>query len=219
MPKNKIRILLADDHPVVREGIRSCLAKHAHLEIVGEAENGWEAVAKAKALLPDLVLLDINMPALNGLQAAAVLRQELPQTKILILTVFNEKEYVLQVARSGAHGYVLKETSPQELVRAIETVYRGTAYFSSEVTQFVLDDYVTKAGQIAPPKPSDLSAREVEVLALIAEGHRNKTIADLLSVSVRTVETHRESIMRKLNLHTVAGLTKYAVAHRIIALD
>jgi len=215
--KRKIRLLLVDDHPLVREGIRSCLHPHKQLEIVGEAADGREALAKAKELNPDIVLMDINLPRTNGLEATRLLRREAPQTRVLILTVHNNKEYVLQIVRAGARGYVLKDTSPGELVQAIEQVNRGEAFFSADVARFVLNDYVTTSGRRKSGE-EELSDREREVLALIAEGYSNKSIASKLGLSVRTVETHRARIMRKLNTHSTAGLTKFAISQGMASL-
>ena len=215
--KRKIRLLLVDDHPLVREGIRSCLHPHKQLEIVGEAADGREALIKAKELNPDIVLMDINLPRTNGLEATHLLRQEAPQTKVLILTVHNNKEYVLQIVQAGARGYVLKDTSPEELVQAIEQVNRGEAFFSPDVAHFVLNDYVTSSGRRKSGE-EELSDREREVLALIAEGYSNKSIASNLGLSVRTVETHRARIMRKLNIHSTAGLTKFAISQGMASL-
>ena len=215
--KRKIRLLLVDDHPLVREGIRSCLHPHKQLEIVGEAADGREALVKAKELNPDIVLMDINLPRTNGLEATRLLRREAPQTRVLILTVHNNKEYVLQIVQAGARGYVLKDTSPGELVQAIEQVNRGEAFFSADVARFVLNDYVTTSGRRKSGE-EELSDREREVLALIAEGYSNKSIASNLGLSVRTVETHRARIMRKLNIHSTAGLTKFAISQGMASL-
>ena len=218
--KKKIRVLLADDHPVVREGLRSCLAAHRHLVIVGEASNGEQAVALTKKLAPDIVLMDINMPRLNGLEATKLLRQAAPQTRVLILTVHNKRQFVLQIVNCGAHGYLLKEASPAELVRAIETVARGEAYFSSDAARFLLDGKVAVTGR---PKSAAvtgmLTPREREVLTGIGSGRANKEIAAQLGVTVRTVETHRENVMSKLNIHTVAGLTRHAIAKGLVDLE
>jgi two-component system nitrate/nitrite response regulator NarL len=214
-----IRLLLADDHPVVREGIRSCLSAHAHLEIVGESSDGPETVRLAGRLQPDLVLLDINMPGMSGLEITEQLKSEQPEIKVLVLTVHNRKEYVLQIVRAGAMGYILKDASPQELVRAIELVHTGETYFSAEVARFVLNEFVARGGKPELEGSSELSAREQEVLIKIAEGCSNKQTADQLGVSVRTVETHRERIMRKLEINSVAGLTKFAISKGLIQLE
>ncbi len=220
MNRKKIRILLADDHPMVREGIRSSLSAHSRFEIVGEAGDGAEAVRMTKKLAPDIVLMDINMPRGNGLEATEKLSREAPKAKVLILTMHNKKEYVLQMVRCGARGYVLKDASPQELVRAIETVDGGEAFFSEGIAQVALTDYVDSARVKKPAtKEERLSARERQVLALIAQGFSNKEIASRLGISVRTVETHRERTMGKLDIRTVAGLTKFAIANKLIELD
>jgi two-component system nitrate/nitrite response regulator NarL len=214
--KSHIKLLLVDDHPVVRRGIASCLARQENLVIVGEAADGVEAVRKAKELLPDIVLMDIDMPQMNGLAVTEVLRKELPTVKVLILSMHSNTEYVLRIIQSGARGYVLKEASPEELIRAIETVNRGEAFFSPDVARVALNQFVRGSGD--GPESSRLTSREREVLIQIAEGLSNKEIACRLGVGVRTVETHRERIMRKLNIHSVAGLTKFAVAKGYISL-
>ncbi len=212
--KGHIKILVADDHPVVRRGISSCLARQEHLEIVGEAADGYEAMRKARELVPDIVLMDIHMPQMNGLAVTELLRKEQPQTKVLILSMHSDADYVLRIIQSGAQGYVLKVAPPEELVRAIETVSAGETYFSSDVARIALNQFVRGGGE--PPGAAQLTNREREVLVHIAEGRSNKEIACQLGVGVRTVETHRERIMRKLDIHTVAGLTKFAVAKGLV---
>lgn len=211
----KIRLLLVDDHPIVREGIRSCLSRYEDLVVVGEAANGFEAVALSKTLSPDVVLMDINMPGLGGLETTGRLQQEVPETKVLVLTAHESKEYILQIVQSGARGYVLKDAPPDELLRAIRTIQTGNSFFSPRVATYLLNDYVDKSNKPKAPSFPPLSRREREVLALLADGLSNKEIARALRVGVRTVETHRERIMRKLEIHSVAGLTKYAIANRI----
>jgi two-component system nitrate/nitrite response regulator NarL len=214
--KKRIRILLVDDHPVVRQGIRLCLSRRANLQIVGEAADGREAVAKAKELAPDLVLMDIDMPHMNGLAATEALHKELPEVKVLILSMHGNTEYVMRILDSGAHGYVLKEASTDELVKAIETVNAGEAFFSPEVARIALNQLV-QGNNVGFPL-NQFTDRERDVLIAIAEGLSNKEIASRLDVGVRTVETHRERIMDKLNLHSVAGLTKFAIANGLIIL-
>jgi two-component system, NarL family, nitrate/nitrite response regulator NarL len=214
--KNRIRILLADDHPVVRGGIGVCLARQPGVEIVGEAGDGREALRKTRELLPDMVLLDIDMPHMSGLAVAEVLRKELPQIKILILSMHQQPEYVLRILQSGAHGYVLKESPVEQLVKAIETVNAGEAFFNPEIARVALNQFVNGNGQ--GPDLRKLTPREREVLAHIAEGCSNKEIATSLAVGVRTVETHRERIMRKLDIHSIAGLTRFALAKGMITL-
>jgi two-component system, NarL family, nitrate/nitrite response regulator NarL len=215
--KKRIKILLADDHPVVRKGIRSCLASQEHLEVVGEAGDGQEALSLARRLTPDLVLMDLDMPQMSGLAVTEALAKELPQTKVLILSMHDHTDYVARILQSGARGYVLKEASAEELIKAIETVTAGESFFSPEFARSALNQFVQ--GHEEGPQSSLLTDREREVLIQIAEGLSNKEIAAELNVGVRTVETHRERIMRKLNIHSVAGLTKFAIAKGLITLE
>lgn len=214
----RIRILLVDDHPVVREGIKTLFSQHEGIEVVGEAGNGEEALDKVRELSPDVVLMDISMPLMNGIDATVVLRRECPDAKILILTMHDDKEYVLQITRSGAHGYVLKDSPPDELVRAVRTVAEGQVYFSPQASQAIVNDYVKASGEAERMEMPALSKRETEVLSLVAEGLSNKEIAAKLFLSARTVETHRERIMAKLGIKSVAGLTKYAISKGIVKL-
>lgn len=215
--KEKIRVLVADDHPVVRKGLQSCLSRVDRLRLVGEAADGDEALRKAMELVPDVVLLDISMPRRNGLAVTQVLRKEAPKVKVLILSVHNNKEYIFRIIQAGAHGYVSKEASPEELLHAIECVYSGETFFSPEIAQAALSQLVTNGGKAEPF--SQLTSREREVLVLIAEGQSNKEIASRLGIGVRTIETHRERIMRRLDIHSVAGLTKFAIANGLIPLE
>jgi two-component system nitrate/nitrite response regulator NarL len=171
----------------------------------------------ARELSPDVVLMDINMPGMNGLAVTEVLRKELPVMKVLILSVHSNKEYIFRVIQAGAHGYVSKEAPPEELVSAIESVYGGEPHFSEDIARAALSEFVTTGGRKEPF--AQLTIREREVLVLIAEGQSNKEIADRLNIGVRTIETHRERIMRRLNIHSVAGLTKYAIANGLISLE
>jgi two-component system, NarL family, nitrate/nitrite response regulator NarL len=215
--KKKIKVLIVDDHPVVRKGLYSCLANRDNLKIVGEASDGADALAKVKELAPDIVLMDIQMPGMDGLAVTEALRKQAPQVKVLVLSMQGARDSVLRIIKAGARGYVLKDAPPDELVRAIETVYGGEAFFSKPVAQIALNQYVTDADENKPI--AKLSDREREVLSLIAEGKSNKEIAVLLGIGVRTTETHRERIMRKLDIHSVAGLTKFAVANGMVSLD
>ena len=217
--KNKIKLLLADDHPVVRKGISSCLAQHSHLEIAGEAADGQEAVAKARELLPDIVLMDINMPYLDGMAVAELLHKEVPRTKIIILSMHLNRDHVLRLIKAGVRGYVSKDATPEELVRAIEAVNAGETFFSPDVARIALNQYVANGGRIEPSPASKLTERERQVLELIAEGLSNKEAASKLGVGVRTIETHRERIMRKLNIHNAAGLTRFAIANNLVKLN
>jgi DNA-binding NarL/FixJ family response regulator len=215
--KQIIKVLVADDHPVVRKGLQTCLARHGKLRIVGEAADGDEALRKTRELLPDVVLMDISMPGMNGLAVTEVLRKELPQIKVLVLSVHRNKECIFRVIQAGAHGYVSKEAPPEEVLRAIESVFEGEPFFSEDIARTALNEFVSSGGKKEPF--AQLTSREREVLVLIAEGRSNKEIADRLGIGVRTIETHRERIMRRLNIHSVAGLTKYAIANGLISLE
>jgi DNA-binding NarL/FixJ family response regulator len=214
--ERRIRLLLVDDHPVVRKGIASCLAHHATIEVVGEAGDGHEALRKARELAPDIILMDIGMPQMNGLAVAETLRKDFPRMKVLILSMHSQTDYVLRIIKSGARGYVLKSASADELIKAIETVNTGEVCFSPEVARLALNQFVRGPGD--GPQAADLSNREREVVTQIADGLSNKEIASRLGVGVRTIETHRERVMNKLNIHNVAGLTKFAIAKGLISL-
>src|SRR5215471_19053753 len=213
----KIKILVADDHPVVRKGLQSCLARQDRLKIVGEASDGEEALKKTSELSPDVVLMDISMPGMNGLEVTEVLRKESPSVKVLVLSVHNNRDYIFRIIQAGAHGFISKESPPDELLRAIESVYAGEPFFSPEIAKAALNQLVSSGGKKDPF--AQLTSREREVLVLIAEGQSNKEIANRLGIGVRTIETHRERIMRRLNIHSVAGLTKFAIANGLISLE
>ncbi|WP_040549528.1 response regulator [Pedosphaera parvula] len=218
--KKTIKVLLADDHPVVRKGLGSCLNNLEHIEIVGEAVDGQETVSKVRELSPEIVLMDLDMPTMSGLEATKIIRREFPLVKVLILSIHTNKDYVLQIIKSGAQGYVLKDAPLTELVRAIESVHGGGAFFSPDISQIMLDQYLAEATNGEESGNSKkLTNRETEVLSMIAEGQSNKEMASRMGVGVRTVETHRERVMNKLDIHNVAGLTKYAIAHGIIKLE
>ena len=205
----KIRILIADDHPLVMDGIRSCLNTYGHIDVIGEAQTGQEAFEKAAELKPDIVLMDINMPELNGLEAAGLFEEKFPDIKLLILSMHDNREYISTALRYGARGYVLKDVPSQEIVTAIEAVHRGGTYLSSGVSEILL-----LQGEDSPSRP--LTKREETVLQLLAQGKSNKHVARELDISVRTVETHRRNIKRKLNIGSTAGLTRYAMQYGLI---
>lgn len=210
-------VLIVDDHPVVREGLRSCLGAYARIRILGEAADGVEAVAKARSLYPNVVLMDLNLPKLSGLEATEQIHREVPQVRVLALTAHHNVEYVRRIMAAGAHGYVLKDSAPDELVNAIETVRGGGNYFSTTVAHHLFTSILQPNHRppAAPPAPR-LSRRENQVLVMIADGRSNKEIAARLGVSVRTVETHRERLMAKLKIRTIAGLTRYALAQGLV---
>ncbi|HAL57250.1 MAG TPA: DNA-binding response regulator [Bacteroidetes bacterium] len=216
---SKIRLLLVDDHPVVREGIKFSLAKKRNIDIVGEASDGKQAIRKAKKLSPDVILLDINMPRVSGLEAARRLRSASPKSKILAFTMHDSKEYVLRISRLGAKGYVFKDDSPADVVRAIEAVHKGGVYFSPRASKHILKEYVRATMNTEDSTILGLSQQEYEVLRCIASGLSSKEIAAQLKVSARTVDTHREHIMEKLDIRTVAGLTRYAIREGLVTLE
>jgi DNA-binding NarL/FixJ family response regulator len=215
--KEKIKVLVVDDHPVVRKGLHSCLARQDRLKIVGEASDGDEAISKARDLDPDIVLMDIDLPRMNGLAVTELLRKYHPRVKVLVLSVHTNKEFIFRIIQAGAHGYISKGAPPEELVRAIEAVCDGEAFFSPEIAQAALNQFVSNGGKQEPFV--QLTSREREVLALIAEGRSNKEVASRLGIGVRTIETHRERIMRKLKIHTIAGLTRFAILNGISSLE
>jgi two-component system nitrate/nitrite response regulator NarL len=204
----KIRIVIVDDHQVVQDGFKLRLDMEASFEVVGLAANGVESIEVIENTLPDVVLMDINMPLMNGVEATQELKSRHPNLKILMLTMHDDKEYIMQAMQAGAMGYLLKEISSDKLVQAIKTVYSGGTYFCKKVTQTLFSEPMSKT-EIQEPNP--LSRREESVLKLIAQGESNKRIASNLDISVRTVETHRQNIKHKLNIQSAAGLAKYAL--------
>ena len=212
----QITVLLAEDHMIVREGLRKLLATETDLEVVGEAETGRQAVALAKKLRPAVVVMDIAMPLLNGLEATRQIHKILPATKVLMLSAHSDDAYVDQAMAVGAVGFLLKQTSAHDLSRAIREVQAGRSFFSPTIARRLHDQKLPADGKALRKQVAHLSSRELEVLQLIAEGHPNKQVADQLSISIKTVEKHRQNLMQKLNLHDVAGLTRYAIGAGII---
>jgi len=217
---SKISVLLAEDHTIVRKGLRSLLDGEAGVEVIGEAEDGREAVEKVRQLHPDVVVMDIAMPGLNGLEATRQIKKRFPEVKVLILTMHADEEYIFQVLRAGASGYVVKQAAPAELVSAIRAVCQGDSFLSPAVSRKVIEEYIRWGEVITEEDRYDrLTNREREVLQLVAEGRTNQEMAALLQISVKTVETHRANLMDKLDIHTVAGLTQYAVRKGVISVD
>ena len=204
------KVLLVDDHPFVREGIRSFLSDQPGFQVVAEASHGEEALQMAEQHKPDFILLDINMPGVNGLELVGSLRKLIPEAKILMLTVHNSREYVLHVARSGAHGYILKEAPPEELLQAMKAIQAGHRYYSSAVSSYVLEEYENKFNH-RKTEDRTLPPREVEVLIHTARGKSVKEIAEELNITTTTVQTYRARLMERLGVHNVAGLVKYAL--------
>lgn len=213
----KIRVLLAEDHIIVRQGICSLLNSQEDIEVVGEASNGREALELTKRLRPNIAIMDISMPLLNGLEAIRQIKKSTPETRIIVLTIHSDEEYVFQAFRVGAAGYLVKTTAFADLLSAIRAVNQGDAFLSPSVSKLVLTEFLRKTqadGEAAEESP--LTEREREVLQLIAEGHTTKEIAALLSLSIKTAKRHRENIMSKLGIHDVAGLTRYALRKKLI---
>jgi two-component system, NarL family, nitrate/nitrite response regulator NarL len=214
----RITVLLAEDHQIVREGFCSLLAHERDIEVVGEAETGRQAVQLTRKLRPDVVVMDIAMPLLNGLEATRQIRKDFPHTKVLILSAHSDDAYVEQVAALGAAGFLLKQTSSHVLADAIREVKNGNTFFSPALSKRLQDHPQKSAAQRGASKKSRnrLSSREVEVLQLIAEGKPNKQIASELGVSFKTIDKHRQHLMTKLNIHDTAGLTRYAISTGVI---
>ncbi|MEW6352603.1 MAG: response regulator transcription factor [Thermodesulfobacteriota bacterium] len=214
------RLVIAEDHTIIREGLRALLATDPGFDIVGEAADGLDAVKSVEALRPDLVIMDLSMPKMNGVGAIREIKRVAPDTKIVVLTVHKNEEYILASFKAGANGYVLKYATHEELVSAIRTVLRGQPYLSPAVSAVVLEGYLQ--GQEKPRPDSSLgslTARETDVLKLIAEGYKNKQIAELLGISVKTVERHRANLMKKLDLHNGPALTAFAVEKGLISTN
>jgi DNA-binding NarL/FixJ family response regulator len=214
----KTRVLLADDHTIVREGLRAILEQQPDMEVVGEAKNGREAVEMTKRLTPDIVLLDLYMPEVNGLDAARQIRQQSPSSRVLILSSSSDEEHVEQIIGVGAAGYLIKQTAGQDLLKALKEVRNGNAFFSPSISKRLLEQTreAFQGGDVSRSKTRRLTLRERQVLQLIAEGDANKMIADRLGISIKTVEKHRQCLMRKLNLHEAASLTRYAIRRGIV---
>lgn len=219
VPSTKlIRVLLADNHTLVRAGLRALLQNIEGIQVVAEAGDGREALHLIAVHQPDLVLMDIAMPEMNGLEATAHVVKEFPQVRVIILSMHANEEYVLQALRSGAMGYVLKDAGISELELAVRAIVRGETYLSPAVSKHVVADYVRRVSS-EPSSLEQLTSRQREILQLIAEGRTTKEIADLLYVSVKTVETHRLQLMKRLNIHDVAGLVRYAIRMGLVLPD
>jgi DNA-binding NarL/FixJ family response regulator len=213
-----IKTLLADDHTIVREGLRALLLADKGIQVVGEAHNGREAVEMTAALRPDVVVMDIAMPLLNGLEATRQILAATPTVKVLILSAHSDDAYIDRVIAVGAVGFLIKQTSAQILASAIHEVTAGNAFYSPQVSKRLRDHYQQpdRAGGLMVKKATGLTSRELEVIQLVAEGHANKQVASELNISIKTVEKHRQHLMDKLNIHDTAGLTRYAISQGII---
>jgi two-component system response regulator NreC len=217
--KQKIGILIADDHTLLRSGIRALLEDEPDMAIVGEANDGREAVRLATQLKPNVILMDIAMPLLNGLEATRQIKREHPEINVLVLTMYDHEEYFRQMLEVGASGYIIKKAAASELVAAIRAAHNGEAVLSPAITRLLLEDYLNRDSLTKEEEdPNALSSRESEVLQLIAEGKTSREIAEILHLSVKTVQSHRTNLMQKLGLHDRGDLIKYAIQKKIIEL-
>jgi two-component system response regulator NreC len=216
--KQQIRILIADDHTLLRNGLRALINEEDDITVVGEAENGREAVRLTNLVLPHVVLMDIAMPLLNGLEATRQIKHEHPEINVLVLTMYDHEEYFRQVLEVGASGYLVKRTAASELVAAIRAVHSGEAVLSPSITRLLLEDYLRRQRARLDTEPDELSPREREVLQLIAEGKTSREISEILNLSVKTVQSHRANLMQKLDLHDRGDLIKYAIQKKIIEI-
>jgi DNA-binding NarL/FixJ family response regulator len=219
-----IKVILVDDHTLVRAGIRSLIQNISGVEVIAEANNGRDAIRLIDELIPDLVLLDIAMPELNGLEVISRISKDNTDTKIIILSMHTNEEYVVQALKSGAAGYLLKDSAPNELEIAVNAVMRGETYLSPAISKHVVDNYLRRISEVSAEKEKgpdifkQLTSRQREILQLIAEGNSTKEIANKLNVSIKTVETHRMQLMDRIGIHDVAGLVRYAIRMGIITV-
>jgi DNA-binding NarL/FixJ family response regulator len=225
IPMNPIRVLIADDHTLVRAGMRALLAQVPEVEVIAEASDGREALQLIATHRPDVVLMDITMPGLNGLEATVRVAREFPQVRVIILSMHAVEEYVLQALHAGASGYLLKHAAPVELALALKAVVRGETYLSPPISKVVIAQYLQRTrgerdrSRAASAPYEQLTSRQREILQLIAEGHTTKDIAQRLNLSVSTVETHRTELMQRLDIHDVAGLVRYAIRTGLVSPD
>jgi DNA-binding NarL/FixJ family response regulator len=216
----KIKVLLADDHTIVRKGLLSLLLDQEDIDVVGEAHDGRDAIKQVEQLQPDVVVMDITMPLLNGLEATRQIKHRWPNIQVVILTVHTAEEYIFRILQTGASGYIVKQAAPSELIMAIHAAHAGESFLSPSISQTVIQEYITRARLTSCEDSFDtLTERECEILQLLAEGHTSRDIAEMLVISIKTVETHRGNLMRKLGIDNLADLTKYAVRKGIIPLE
>jgi len=216
----KARIVIAEDHTILREGLRSLLSSNPNFEIVGEAGDGREAIRCAEKFKPDLILTDLSMPRMNGMEAIKEIKRGSPASRVLVLTVHRAEEYILAAFRAGADGYILKDSTHSELIMAVKKVLSGKPYISPEITDKVIEGYLEgKKTLKSRTSWETLTQREREILKLIAEGYRNKQIADDLCISVKTVEKHRANLMEKLDLHSIQALTAFAIEKGVVSRE
>jgi len=213
-----MRILIADDHKIMREGLKTLLEKQSGMEVVAETQDGLEAVRLAQEYIPELIIMDITMPGMNGIGAARRIKEICPAAKIIMLSMHADRRYVLEAIKAGAVGYLLKDSAFEELIQAIKTVFKDKIYLSPDITDVLVREFITSENDPNAGAYAVLSLREREVLQLLAEGKSTKQTAEKLSISIKTVETHRQQLMQKLNLHSIAELTKYAIREGLSTL-
>ena len=213
-----IKVILADDHQLFREGLANLLAESKEIEVIAQAVNGKDAIYKAKQLHPDVVIMDINMPEMDGVEATAQLLKEVPEMKIIGLSIHANKQYIKGMLEAGSSGYLFKNCSYDELIKAIQTVHSGKKYLSEKITEILIHEYLNKE-EIGPSTSSELTDRESEILKLIADGISVSDISNQLFVSIKTINTHKQHILEKLNLKTTTDIIKYALKKGIISLD
>ena len=214
-----IRILLADDHKIVRNGLRTLIGKEAGMEVIGEAENGRKALKMAEKIRPNVVIMDVTMPDMNGIEAARKIVTEVPGVKVIALSMHSDRRFVLGMLEAGASGYLMKDCAFDELAKAVRSVATGQTYLSPSIADVLVKGYLDKVNEKISAARSPLTEREREILQLLAEGRSSKEIAAHLGVSVKTVETHRRNMMQKLNMRSVAELTKYAIREGLISVE
>ncbi|MBL3600929.1 MAG: response regulator transcription factor [gamma proteobacterium endosymbiont of Lamellibrachia anaximandri] len=216
--EKQLRVVIAEDHTILRAGLKSLLEGTTDYSVVGEAENGREAIRCVADKKPDLAIMDLNMPSMNGMDAVQEIRKRFPETKILVLTVHNAEEYVLASLNAGANGYILKDATHSELLVAVERVMNGKTYLSPDITDKVVQGYLVGQKNSEPATEWDtITKREKQILKLVAEGHTNKSMAEFLCISIKTVEKHRANLMKKLDLHNASALTTYALNKGIVS--
>ncbi len=215
-----IKVILADDHVVVRKGLATLIESEMDIEVIGEVSDGKEAIELTREAKPDVVIMDISMPNLNGLEATRRIKSEMPEVRVLALTVHSDDEYIFRILRAGASGYLLKKTAPDELISAIRTLHGGGAYLGSSISESVVQAFRERPSPWeAESKYDELTDREREILQLIAEGNTTKDIAEKLYISTNTVSTHRKNLMEKLGIHSIAGLTQYAIQKGLVEVE
>lgn len=218
MKGERTKVLVADDHTIVREGLLSLLQEQQDIVVVGAAENGREAVEKARRTFPDIVVMDVAMPLLNGIEATRQLQRLMPQTKVIVLTMYVDEEYVLRALQAGVRGYLLKKAAASELLQAIRAVDRGDFYLSSDISRVIVERFLA-SDDAAAEEIATLSERERQILQLVAEGHTNRQIATALGITPKTVDTHRTRLMTKLDIHDTPGLVRYAIRKGLVRAD